>query len=241
MLDIIISKLRQESFLTTPISIVINPVYIIRSGLLRVIKRFARDMHGDILDLGCGSKPYESLFVNANTYIGVDVESSGHDHKDSKVDYYYDGSSLPFPDHSFDGVVSFEVFEHIFNIEQVLGEIHRVLKPNGRLLLSIPFAWDEHEIPYDYARYTSFGIAHILKCNGFKVVESVKTTTYVLAIFQMLIAYIYQHVLPRRGIFGRLLRVIVVFPLNLLALLSSAILPKRYEYYCNNVIVVEKL
>ena len=39
------------------------------------------------------------------------------------------------------------------------------------LLLSCPFVWDEHEQPYDYARYSSFGIRHILEQNGFEILE----------------------------------------------------------------------
>jgi SAM-dependent methyltransferase len=46
---------------------------------------------------------------------------------------------LTFGDHSFDYVLNFDVLEHIPNPEAGLGEIHRVLKPNGHLLLSVPF------------------------------------------------------------------------------------------------------
>ncbi len=241
MFDKIVKKLREEAFITTPISIIINPVYIIRSGLLREISRIAPTLGGDILDFGCGSKPYESLFVNAKSYVGVDLQSTGHNHVDSKIDHYYNGSTLPFPNESFDVVVSFEVFEHVFNIKEVLGEIHRVLKPNGKMLLSVPFAWDEHEVPYDFARYTSYGVTHLVNNNGFNVIELTKTTTYVLAIFQMLLAYIYQHILPRKGVLARFLQVLFIFPLNLLAMLFNFILPKRYEYYCNNVVVAAKV
>jgi SAM-dependent methyltransferase len=228
------------SFITTPISIIINPVYIIRSGLYREISRIAPTLSGDILDFGCGSKPYESLFINAKSYIGVDLQSIGHNHLDSKVDHYYNGSTLPFLNESFDAVVCFEVFEHVFNIKEVLSEIHRVLKPNGKILLSAPFAWDEHEVPYDFARYTSYGLTHLMNNNGFKVIELAKTTTYVLAIFQILIAYIYQHMLPGKGVLARLLRIVFIFPLNLLAISFNFMLPKRYEYYCNNVVVAVK-
>ena len=189
MISSLKKRLRKEAFITSSLSIVINPVYIIRNGLYKAISNIAPNITGNVLDFGCGSKPYESLFVNANSYVGVDIEVSGHNHKDSKVDYFYDGKILPFNDAIFDAIVCFEVFEHVFNIEEVLAEIHRVLKPNGQLLISIPFAWDEHEIPYDFARYTSFGITHILNKNNFEVVKLTKTTTYILAVFQMLIAY----------------------------------------------------
>jgi len=241
MISSLKKRLRKEDFITTPLSLIINPVYIIRNGLYKSISNIAPIISGDILDFGCGSRPYESLFQNAKSYIGVDIEVSGHNHKDSKVDYFYDGKHLPFKDKSFDAVVSFEVFEHVFNIEEVLTEICRVLRPNGKLLLSIPFAWDEHEIPYDYARYTSYGITHILNKNGFEVAELIKTTTYLLAVFQMLIAYLTQYVLPKGRVSGRLAQLIVIFPLNFSAKLLDILLPKRYEYFCNIVVVAKKL
>lgn len=234
-------RLRKEAFITTPLSIIINPVYIIRNGLYKSISNIAPNIGGDILDFGCGSKPYESLFENAKSYIGVDIDVSGHNHKESKVDYFYDGKKLPFADESFDAVVCFEVFEHVFNIEEVLAEIYRVLKPNGQLLISIPFAWDEHEIPYDFARYTSFGITHILNKNNFEVTKLTKTTTYILAVFQMLIAYLFQYALPKGRLIGRMSQLLVIFPLNVIALLLNILLPKRYEYFCNNVVLAKRV
>lgn len=238
------NRLQRELFLPTFLSVAISPIYIIRKGLYRQVRRIAPQFTGDILDFGCGSKPYESLFVNAKSYVGVDIEVSGHSHekqsdnsfKDSKVDYFYDGKRLPFDDSSFDGLVAFEVFEHVFNIDEVIPEIRRVLKPDGRFLITIPFAWDEHEEPYDFARYTSFGIRHILEKHGFEIVEIKKTTTYVLAVFQMLIAYLARHVAPKAGVLRRLFQLVFLFPLNLLALGANAILPKREEYYSNLVI-----
>lgn len=234
-------KIKREAFLTSPLSIIINPFYIIRSGLYKSISLIAPTLEGDLLDFGCGSKPYESLFKNVSSYVGVDIEVSGHNHKDSKVDIFYDGKKLPFPDNNFDVVVCFEVFEHVFNLEELLIEINRVLKIDGKLLISIPFAWDEHEIPFDFARYTSYGITHILNNNGFQVVELKKTTTYFLAIAQMFTAYLYQHVLPRKKIIGRLSQLFFIFPITLISLLINYFLPKRYQYYSNSVILSKKI
>ncbi len=240
MLSVIKDRLKKEAFLPTALSIVINPFYIIRHGLYKSISKFSLGLSGDILDFGCGSKPYECLFKNAKQYVGVDIKVSGHNHVDSKVDFFYDGLKLPFDDKKFDAAVCFEVIEHVFNVDEVFTEIHRVLKPGGRLLLSIPFAWDEHEAPYDFARYTSYGIKFVLERNGFKVVEHVKTSTYVLAIFQMLIAYLSQYVLPKKGIFRILGLLCVVFPLNVASLIFNALLPKRFDFFCNTVVLAEK-
>lgn len=234
-------KLWRGSFLTAPLSIVFNPFYIIRNGLFQAISKASPKVVGDVLDFGCGSKPYESLFSKATSYIGVDIEVSGHNHQNSKIDFFYDGSTLPFPEQRFDAIVCFEVLEHVFNIDAVLAEMSRVLKPGGKLLVSVPFAWDEHEIPFDFARYTSFGLRHVLERNGFGVLESIKTTSYVLAVCQMFIAYLQQHVLPKGPVAGRLSQLAVVFPMTVVALILGAVLPKRDTYFSNCVVLAEKL
>ena len=230
---------RRELFQPGPLSLVTSPVYIIRRALYCAVKSLAPRVSGNVLDFGCGSKPYEKLFKDATSYVGVDMETTGHDHRDSKVDVYYDGKDLPFPDGQFDAVVSFEVFEHVFNLPEVLKEINRVTTDSGHLLISIPFAWGEHEEPYDFARYSSFGIAHILNQAGYEILESRKTTTFILAVFQMLIACITQST-PQNRVLLRLRQFCIVFPCTLMAYTLNAVLPKRYEYFCNLVILARK-
>lgn len=233
------ARLEREAFLTTPLGVLVNPYHILRSGLHKHISRIAPRIAGDVLDFGCGSKPYESLFAAAQSYTGVDIEVSGHDHQrqGSKVDVYYDGKTLPFPDHRFDAVVTFETLEHVFNIEPILLEIRRVIKPGGLFLASIPFAWDEHEVPYDHARYTSYGVRHLMEKSGFEIVEINKTTTYVQALFQVGIAYLFQHALPRGRLTYWISQFGVIFPLNLASKLFDAILPTRDQYFCNLVVL----
>jgi len=239
-----ITRLREqvasESFLVSPRSIMFSPVFIIRRGLFNAIKQLAPEITGNLLDFGCGSKPYESIFSNATSYVGVDIEVSGHSHLDSKVDVFYDGKTLPFPDAQFDSIVSFEVFEHVFNPDELFTELNRVLKPGGKILISVPFAWGEHEQPYDYARYTSFGASHLLAKNDFRVVNLVKTTSHYLAISQLFIAYVSHYCLPRSRDLGFFSQLAVIFPLTAFALLWDKLLPKSSDYFANTVILAEK-
>lgn len=236
----LLERLRREVFLATPLSIIISPIYIIRRGLHLAIRDLSPSFTGQLLDFGCGSKPYESLFTRVERYVGVDMLDTGHPHRQSRVDVFYDGNRLPFPDSAFDGIVSFEVLEHVFNPEIVLGELRRVLKPGGIMLLTAPFAWDEHEIPFDFARYTCYGLKSLLERTGFEIVHQRKTCGYVLAIGQLICAYLYQHVLPRGRLGARIAQLIFIFPLNVLFLLADAILPRRDQLYCNNVVVVRR-
>ena len=233
------SWIRKEQFDPTWLGPIVNPVYITRSGLNKNIKELALRIRGSILDFGCGSKAYEHLFRNATDYIGCDTRNSGHDHFDSKVDCYYDGRILPFANQKFDAVVSFEVFEHVFDLSASLKEINRVTKQDGFLLISIPFAWAEHEVPYDFARYTTYGISHLLENHGYQVVEIKKTSSYVLAIFQLLIAYLVQ-VTPKNMLYY-LFQMFLFFPLTLLAYLFDAILPAKNELFLGSVILARKV
>jgi SAM-dependent methyltransferase len=233
------AKARRESFHPTWLSAIVSPDYIIRRGLFLAVSQLAPSVSGRILDFGCGSRPYESLFLNAAEYVGVDLQATGHDHIDSKVDVFYDGKTLPFRDADFDAVVSFEVFEHVFNLPEVLREIHRVTKESGHLLISIPFAWNEHEVPYDYARYTSFGISDLLRKNGYDVIDLRKTTTYLLATGQIFIGYL-THLAPRARILRGFFQILFICPCTLATLALNAILPKRYEYFCNCVVLARR-
>ncbi|WP_262249407.1 class I SAM-dependent methyltransferase [Parapedobacter soli] len=238
-----VAKLKQlynESlFQPTLFGLFFNPFFIIRRGLYRAVYQFRSRMAGKMLDFGCGSKPYKALF-SVSEYVGTDIKISGHDHRHEQIDVYYDGETLPFGDESFDSIFSSEVFEHVFNLSQILDELYRVLKPGGHMLITVPFVWDEHEIPYDFARYTSFGLKHIFQEKGFVVVEEKKTTDYVSTIFQMWAAYIYQHIFPQHKVIRIALTPLFVTPITLCGLLFSAILPKNKNFFHNNVMVLQK-
>ena len=235
-----LKKLYNKSlFQPTFLGLFFNPFFIIRRGLYKGVSQFSGHMHGKLLDFGCGSKPYKALFT-VSEYVGTDIEVSGHDHRSEAIDVYYDGNTLPFADESFDSIFSSEVFEHVFNLPQILDELHRVLKPGGNMLLTVPFVWDEHEIPYDFARYTSFGLRHILQEKGFTVVQEKKTTSYVSTLCQMWAAYVYQHIFPKHKGTRIALTPLFITPITLCGLLLSVMLPKNMNFFHNNVMVVQK-
>ena len=239
-----LSKLKKiytrEQFLPTFLSVFINPFYFLRKGLLLNIKKNKNYMKGILLDFGCGSKPYKDIF-NVEKYIGLDIEKSGHNHTGEPIDFFYDGEKIPFKDNYFDSIFSSEVFEHIFNLEDILAELNRVLKLNGYILTTVPFAWDEHEIPYDFGRYTSFGLASLFIKYGFEVKTIEKSTNYVESAFQIWIAYIYQYLFPKNKYLQFFLTFFFITPLNLLGIILSFTLPKRYSFYNNIICIAEKI
>ena len=222
------------------LGIFINPFFIIRRDLMINIKSIAVNFNnGLLLDIGCGSKPYKCFF-NVDKYVGIELFKSGHNHKTSKIDLFYDGKIIPFKECSFDYVFSSEVFQQVFDFDTLLSEINRVLKKGGKLAFTCPFVWDEHEKPYDYARYTSFGLAHILQKNGFRVILLKKTTPYFLTIIQMTSAYFYQHVLPSNRLLRTILALLIVSPMNILGLVLNNFFPKNFDFYHNNIVIAQK-
>jgi hypothetical protein len=84
MLTFIKSKIIENEFILKKINIFFSSVFIVRYCLLNSIKKYSREIKGRTLDFGCGSKPYQDIFVNSTEYIGVDIKSSGHNHINSK-------------------------------------------------------------------------------------------------------------------------------------------------------------
>ncbi len=221
-----------------------HPLLLIRKGIEKEIAILSKKMAGTVLDFGCGSKPYLQYFAHIDKYIGLDIEQSGHSHQNEQIDVFYDGKKIPFNDNHFDGIFTSEVFEHIFNLEEVIPELHRVLKPNGKLLLSCPFAWPEHEVPYDFARYSSFAIKAIMERNGFKVLEQQKTGHFFEVIMQYFIFYVFCFIPKKPALIYYVLHQILILPFLVFTLIVSSILPKimkRKDLYFNNVLLVEKV
>jgi SAM-dependent methyltransferase len=229
----------KEMFRPSWLGVFINPFYIIRSGLHHGIRDLATACHGRLLDFGCGHKSYQSLF-EVSEYVGLDIEKSGHSHHNSKVDVFYDGKHIPFPNEHFDTIFAAEVFEHVFNFSEIFPEILRVLKPGGRLLITVPFVWEEHEVPYDFARYTSFGLEHLMKTAGLEVLGSRKTTTYIQTLAQMLNAYLLQNICPKNVVFRLLLTPVLFAPISIIGLCLGKILPDNKLFYHNNVLLLQK-
>lgn len=232
---------KRKQFDTSGFSICLNSGYLIRRAIRNFIIQNAHLIHGTTLDFGCGSKPYESLFSRTEKYIGVDIEKSGHDHKDSKIDIFYDGQTLPFPDSYFDSIIAIEVFEHLPNPEEILDEFKRILKPNGNIIITIPFMYPEHEMPTDYSRWTTVGLRNVLENLDYRILSLVKSNNSVEAIAQNVIDYFFNSVLVIRNNYLYPLKMPFILSLNVIAMIASHTLPKNHAYYSNLCVVFTKI
>jgi len=220
----------------------VNPYYFVRKGIYKGVQKHAHYLTGKVMDFGCGSKPYRSL-VNCTEYIGVDFENEGHPHETEQIDIFYDGKRIPLEDQTIDAVLSSEVFEHIFNLPDILQELNRVMKNGAPILITCPFVWKEHEEPHDYARYTLFALDHLLVENGFEEVVREKSGNFAEVIFQFINLLFYDRFYGKANRF-LLTRMIftyfIILPVNLFGLVFSKLFQHQKKMYLNNIIVYKK-
>lgn len=230
--------LMKQSFFPNWLGIFLNPFYFARRGLAGAMQLYSKSLSGKLLDVGCGRKPYRSLFA-VDEYVGLDIDSE-HSRKLGIADEFYDGEVFPFTDQEFDAILCNQVLEHVFNPDEFLGEICRVMKPSAKMVLTIPFVWDEHEQPYDYGRYSSFGLKALLERNGLKVLEHEKIGADASILFQLINAYLYKVTEHWNKYLKFLFTVFVIGLFNVIGLLAQFILPKNPDLFLDHIVLVGK-
>ncbi len=122
----------------------------------RIINRRLSEAHGDVLVVGAGHDPYGYLLSQAKSVCRTDISDEY-----GNIDLVADVHDLPFEDGSFDAVVAIEVIEHLRSPQEAVAEIFRVLRPGGRIFVSIPFMYRVHGDPYDFTRFTAVGLKEL--------------------------------------------------------------------------------
>ena len=153
-------------------------------------------VHGRLLDFGCGEGQFLSkISPLCDSCAGVDVsqrviETARTNHSDLQFEVGAD--ILPFKDSEFDTITAVDVLEHILDLETVLEEFRRVLRPNGHLLIAtseftrikmiLISILALHRFFYPttpHIRYfTRKNLAQLLKSKGFTPVTYQKNRTY---------------------------------------------------------------
>lgn len=237
-MSVLRQRWEKEQFEPTAFGLLVNPFYFARSGLVESLRDVLASAEGEVLDVGCGRKPYQK-FTRATRYVGVDIDTATT-RALAAADVFYDGRRLPFANASFDVVFCSQVLEHVFTPDDFMAELARVLRPGGRLVLTVPFAWDEHEQPVDYARYSSFGLRALLERAGFSVLELRKVNRGPRALAQLTSAWLFK--ITHSG--SRWLRfaaqLALIAPVNVAGAVLGAVLPAGEDFYLDNVVVARK-
>jgi SAM-dependent methyltransferase len=127
----------------------------------------------DVLDVFCGTRPYEDLLPDSSRVTGFDVDDHyGHADITSR-------EFLPFPDASFDVVVSTEGFYFLPDAAAAAAEMRRVLRPEGRVVITVPMVWEYNREHYE-RRFTGPDLASVFS-GGWEDVEVEEVGGYAVA------------------------------------------------------------
>ena len=163
-----------------------NSQYLHLLDLRDAVAQFATDAPLTILDYGCGGAPYRSLFPSSDYRCADFAGGTG-------LHYEYDSRALiDEAAETFDLILSTQVLEHVPDPASYLREARRLLKPKGRLLLTVPMLYWEHGVPRDYHRWTALGLRQLLTEAGFEVKELNKLSCNSRAAL-----FLALHILPR--------------------------------------------
>jgi SAM-dependent methyltransferase len=173
--------------------------YLIRD-LKWAIYNFAK---GKVFDIGCGNKPYEKLFEGKiDSYQGCDIVQSSL----NRVDVICEATQIPIVSNSFNTIISTQVMEHINAPEAMLSEANRLLEDGGNIILSIPFCWELHEEPFDFFRYSKYGLQAMLERNGFEIISIKANGGKWAAIIQMNLNIWYSAFMNKDGIIRKVFK-----------------------------------
>lgn len=174
-----------------------------------------------ILDIGCGTKPYFSLFEKyKKEYIGIDMVEK------KTVDIVSKAEKLPFLNNSFDVCFSTQTLEHVLNPQKSVDEIFRVLKKDGIVFLTTHGIWEKHDDP-DYWRFTDESLKMLFK--NFRKVKVINSGSSVLATMQIINLFLSK-------LFKRPFS-IIVRPFYLL----NNIIGKYFDRFGNSYLVINYL
>lgn len=137
------------------------------------LRGVCHSINGRVLSIGSGDDSdhegalYRSYFTSCSSYTTSEVIQG------FPVDLVLDVRDMhEIRDHSFDAIYCSGVLEHVDDFRQGLNEMARILAPGGILLLGLPFRQAVHMQPYDFWRFTEFGIRYMLR-DSF-VIEEIK-------------------------------------------------------------------
>jgi SAM-dependent methyltransferase len=193
------------------------------ASMWRDLKLELASAHGDVLDVGAGAQPYRPLLPRGARYRAIDVavagEAFGYDLPDTE---YFEGDHWPVEDASIDVVLATETLEHVPDPTVFLAEARRVLRPGGRIVLTVPFAARWHYIPHDYWRFTPSSLLNLLASACFSdVVVHARGNEITVACYKLMALILPALFPPDGGVTpGRIGAILALPLLALLALVA---------------------
>lgn len=123
-----------------------------------------------VLDAGAGRRPFAVLFRN-HRYESCDMPQGFYP---VKHDFECFLNAIPRPDQTYNVVVLTQVLEHVPDPEAVLRELHRILKPGGRIFLTVPLTAPLHSEPWNFFQFTQYALAELARRTDFDLIRCEK-------------------------------------------------------------------
>ncbi|NQE54537.1 hypothetical protein C5S29_13185 [ANME-1 cluster archaeon GoMg3.2] len=119
-------------------------------------------LRGTVIELGGYKKlKYSTFATHAEKYVVTNISGD--------YDEFVDILNMKYADNSIDSFICVTVLEHISDPWKAIHEIHRCLKPSGRVLLVVPFMYFQHGDPNDFFRFSSSALSKMLE--GFNILR----------------------------------------------------------------------
>lgn len=192
-------------------------------------RRVAPSLRGRVIDVGCGLGPYRRLLGAGCSYVGVDWRAT------PAVSVLGDVSRLPIADDVADCILLTEVLEHVPEPLAVLREVRRVLRPGGVAYVTVPMSWCLHGEPFDYYRFTPYGISYLAHRADLSVVSTRRigglfafvATRFIDLLGTLLLERPLRSLSIRRGLFRA--PAVVLSPLNLLSYYVTRFIDRAWD------------
>ena len=186
------------------------------NNYVKLIQKYAK---GILLDCGCGKVPYYQIYKDqVDNITCTDWEKTYN--KSSFIDVHSDlNEKLNVDSNSFDTLLLTDVINHIHQPKVLMNEISRVLKKNGKLILTTPFFYWINEAPYDYHRYTKHELIKLCQENNLKILELNEYGGFLDIIFDL-----FNKILPNR-------KWVIYLYLNITKLIKKTFIYRRLSKY----------
>lgn len=152
---------------------VLHPQWIVFKDSKKHLQYISTQVKGKVLDIGCADKFLYSLLPKSVDYFGLDYDVTAKGFYNTVPDVYGDAQLIPFKSKVIDTIVLLDVVEHLPNYDLCLAECNRVLTTEGTLIIQVPFLYPIHDAPFDFTRWTTFGLKSMFKKHGFVVNEEI--------------------------------------------------------------------
>lgn len=155
-----------------------NPDTVIHEAIAQFLPT---DHRAKVLDYGAGNSPYRNC-IACTQYVRADLNQNTAGNIDCIIE---PGKPLALSDADFELILLLDVLEHVEDPSFVLDEVCRLLKPGGRVIVSLPFVYREHETPYDFTRYTSYGAQALFTAKGGRILRMMKVGNTIYTLFTL--------------------------------------------------------